>query len=775
MTEEAPRKQRLLIYSDSPTWPSGLGRITRALLAHFRDRYELAVLGWAYTGLSHKFPCHIYHSTKHGQTDRDNTVKVCEDFKPDIILTVGDPWDFPHLPAVVDTMRRGSCPELRWYWVSLIDGHPLLDEWAGLMTRPDHLLVTSEYGRDALKALNEGLDPTIVRLGVDSNFWSIDEPQSMLMNVNGPSGQREITRENTFMILWIGVNHNRKNLSALIQGVTPLLEAHEDAYLWIQVTYDTPNGYDLLKIQKYENTPVDRMAIGLGATGQANVGIQDDQIKKLYGVASVVACPSFGEGNWMPGYEAQACGAIPVGTEFSAIPETIGTDGRRGVLVPPAYEGYGEHTMLRGYIDIEKFSASLEGLYQDWKSGSKQIKEMQKVGRRWAEFHTWERFCKRVEDSFSHVRVQPLAVKRDWVIDKVDLETEKTGMLCPTFQKNCGIGQYSVGLIYGMRDIGLRPDQYATYEPEMAATLARDKGAALLHIQHEFSFYKQPNIENAYKILRESGIGSVTTLHSVVEDRDQMASVMVGSDVCLVHSETQKELALKAVPNADVRIVPMGAVQVRLMNRDRLKANHGFAPDDFVIGSFGFMRPQKGYDTLINALSYLPDHVKLMIYASPHEFGSDAWDEDFMRMVEQFGPERITLIREQLPSKQDVINVLQMCDVLSLACRDFDGIGISSAVMDCASAGRPLILSDSSTFSAVPEKMEVLDKELLLRLTFPQEDFEALADRVNILLEYPEQVKEMSAASQAFAWSRDWTKVAKLHAEIYESIIGRRL
>jgi len=775
MTDETgvtDAKQRLLIYSDSPTWPSGLGRITRALLKHFSGRYELGVLGWGYKGNKHGFPCHIYSVKKHDLSDRAVTFGACEDFKPDIVLTVGDPWDFPHMPTVLSQLHSQG-KKVRWYWVSLIDGHPLLKEWLPIFSRVDGLGVTSEYGSEAIKELDQMLDPMLMRLGVDSDFWRIDEPKSILVNSGGPRGQRKFTRENTFMVFWIGVNSNRKNLDALIRGTKQLLRDHEDAYLMMQICYDTPSGFDIMKIQGYENLPPGQVGLGLSPP---MTGIQDAQILQYYGVASVVACTSCGEGNWLPGYEAQACGCIPVATNFSALPETLGTDGSRGVLIPTAYEGYGENTMLRGMIDIGKLGEALEGLYQDWKAGGVRIEKMRKAGRRWAEFHSWTRFCDKVEKLMERKQaaIEISAPPRDWVVEKVEIATVKTGMLCPTFQKNCGIGEYSRGLVAGMHDIGFFPEQYATYAPEAVAQFCIDNDVKLLHVQHEFSFFDQWKLESMLRLLRAAGIASVITAHSILDREDLMSPLCRNADLILVHSKNQLDLLKQHGGTARSCMVPGGSAPVRLLNRGRLRAAQGYGADDFVIGSHGFLRPQKGYDVLLNALQYLPENVKLMIFASPHEFGSSHYDEEFIKTIEKMGPERVTLIRERLENKSQMINLLHVADVLALTCHESEGIGISSASKDCASAGRPMLLSRVGTFDDVPETIEVNGKPTELAVRVDDDDHMAVAEEIKKLMADPQRVARMSNASRAWAWSIEWRKVAGLHCELYEALLEGR-
>ena len=52
--------------------------------------------------------------------------------------------------------------------------------------------------------------------------------------------------------------------------------------------------------------------------------------------------------------------------------------------------------------------------------------------------------------------------------------------------------------------------------------------------------------------------------------------------------------------------------------REEFVKKYGLKKDDKLIGIFGYISEYKGHETIINALSYLPDNYKLLIFGSQH-------------------------------------------------------------------------------------------------------------------------------------------------------------
>jgi glycosyltransferase involved in cell wall biosynthesis len=100
---------------------------------------------------------------------------------------------------------------------------------------------------------------------------------------------------------------------------------------------------------------VDRL--GVGRAVRFLTRVSDDRIVELYAEAEVAVVPSLYEGFSLPAVEAMACGVPLVATTGGALPEVVGSDGRAGVLVPPADAGALAVAVLGLLADPERRAA----------------------------------------------------------------------------------------------------------------------------------------------------------------------------------------------------------------------------------------------------------------------------------------------------------------------------------------------------------------------------------------------------------------------------------
>jgi len=115
-----PRK--ILLASHSPTCTTGYGRVTRRLAHAFgKAGHAVAVVGMSFRGGPHELPFRIFpwQSRRPGES----FVAACRQFRPNVLLSIGDPWMFEFLPGLAE--RRLAT----WVAYFPVDGRPLLLEW----------------------------------------------------------------------------------------------------------------------------------------------------------------------------------------------------------------------------------------------------------------------------------------------------------------------------------------------------------------------------------------------------------------------------------------------------------------------------------------------------------------------------------------------------------------------------------------------------------------------------------------------------------------------
>lgn len=289
-----------LIVSHTPTATTGYGRVVRRL-AHslLKTGHRVAVMGAGYTGGPHELPYPLipWHSSSAEEIRRCFGVG-----RPNVLLTIGDPWMFEQLPA---RLERGKCT---WVAYFPVDGYPLPEEWKRWVRSVDVPVVFSRFTQELVTEAT-GKTPPLIYHGVDTKaFAPMDrEAAKARANVAG-----------RFVVGTVARNQQRKNLPALVKAFARFSADKPDAilYLHTQVIGD----YNMLElVRRFGVEDKTRVTEGLGT----DRGIPDAMLATVYNAMDVFVLPTMAEGFGLPIIEAQACGTPALVTDFSACPELV--------------------------------------------------------------------------------------------------------------------------------------------------------------------------------------------------------------------------------------------------------------------------------------------------------------------------------------------------------------------------------------------------------------------------------------------------------------------
>jgi glycosyltransferase involved in cell wall biosynthesis len=187
------------------------------------------------------------------------------------------------------------------------------------LRRADAIICVSEHTkRDAIRVY--GLPEAKLRViyeGVAPRFRRVQDS-----GVLRATQARYVLSER--FILTVGTIEPRKNLPTLFKAFKALLE--EDASLAQELIIVGKAGW------LHESTF--RAIHTLGLTGRVRLltAVEDDDLIKLYSLATVFAFPSLYEGFGLPPLEAMACGAPVVASNAASLPEVCG---QAALLLPP--------------------------------------------------------------------------------------------------------------------------------------------------------------------------------------------------------------------------------------------------------------------------------------------------------------------------------------------------------------------------------------------------------------------------------------------------------
>jgi glycosyltransferase involved in cell wall biosynthesis len=326
-------------------------------------------------------------------------------------------------------------------------------------------------------------------------------------------------------------------------------------------------------------------------------------------------------------------------------------------------------------------------------------------------------------------------------------------MISPFFNR-CGIATYSEYLCKALGELGI--DVYGVKLPrfgEKTADILQNvvdkipKDVDIIHVSHEYGLYQLMEKE-FYAALKQLGKPIVTTMHAPGFKND--AVINANSDAVIVHNEfCQKRFA------GDSVIIPHGTSVVKCPDRAVCKKSYGIDPSIPVVGYLGFIGEQKGIETLIAAMTKVPNAALLMCGGWHLGEGTAyMWDlKDKTNALLQGRCQWTDFVPdEQLPVAYSSMDLLVYPSKYATE---------SGGLLLALSHGKAVISSDAPPFK------EKEDAGALV--TFNSVD--DLAEKIKFLLENDAERLKLEAAATKFAESTSWSKVAKLHVDLYKKVL----
>lgn len=322
----------IVVLSDFSPGGSGYQRIMTNLCKRLAIDYDMHILalGLDYKGEEHQWPFAIVPASP--LSNIPGMIKQLEDYNAPIeAIFVG--LDIPLQRALLQAM--GLPGPIPYIGLFPLEAAPLCQPWAIEMLKMDARLIMSQFGAAEFK--RAGAEAEFLPLGVD-NLW----------RPPGPDERATIRQalgidDDTFMVLTVADNQERKNLSKAMEIISRLSIDIED-YL--------PNGfagkktvkrnvawYLVSRLQSPVGWELQDAAMRYGIMDRVsmfNRGMPDDKLWALYAAADCFLLTSKAEGLAIPVMEAMACRLPVAGTDCTAMAEHL--SGNRGWLIPAEYE-----------------------------------------------------------------------------------------------------------------------------------------------------------------------------------------------------------------------------------------------------------------------------------------------------------------------------------------------------------------------------------------------------------------------------------------------------
>ena len=392
---------KILWASDSATWSSGYGSVTREILTRLGTaKLECYQLGFQWNpGTQQPMPCLITETVvQNGQRVRmwrtlpftmlaGSGNRMMDPFawntyphylntiQPDYLITFGDLWHFDHLLSPNYNFKSAQNPKHpAWYAYFEIDGAPLKHSFKPILDKPNLVISASKFGEEAIKKLTDNKVTTIWH-GVDTNiFKPMDKiaAKKFIMDVclkdprNTEEFRKKFVEKVPFIFGYVGRNTERKRIDRLMRAYELFLErnpeAKNDTFLMMNTD---PNDVNMseqdvddfrTKFNIRDNTSY------FALSPNYNFQSTTEELVVLYNAMDTFVSSNSGEGFGVVFAEASACGIPSITTDYTSAEELIGN---RGWRVPVSdWYWYSRQNIRRALVDINKFADAMTEAYQ---------------------------------------------------------------------------------------------------------------------------------------------------------------------------------------------------------------------------------------------------------------------------------------------------------------------------------------------------------------------------------------------------------------------------
>jgi len=363
--------------SDFDVTGSGYLNITVPLCAGLtHNGHDVKVVGLQYHGEEHPFEFSVIPA----QTLQES-LAVAQNlwglWKFDVMIVA---LDIPIQNSFLSSMNNRPFP---YIGIMPIEADPLCVTWAMSLMQMNRVLIISEFGKNEARKLS--VDASHIPIGIDINAWKMPTPEE-----RKKLREAQNIDDDTFVILQVADNQERKNLSAAMEIVSGFSQEKKVKYMLVtrensQVGWRLRDYAQVMKINSI--------------TSIYERGIQFATLWSLYAVSDLFLLTSKAEGLGMPILEAMACGVPVAGTDCTAIHELL--DEGRGILLPTIHKyvdpfGNGH----RYFIDVPKSIDIINYYYEN----RDELKLMSEISRKYVEGRTWEKTVLHLEKALEYIR-----------------------------------------------------------------------------------------------------------------------------------------------------------------------------------------------------------------------------------------------------------------------------------------------------------------------------------------------------------------------------------
>ncbi len=303
-------------------------------------------------------------------------------------------------------------------------------------------------------------------------------------------------------------------------------------------------------------------------------------------------------------------------------------------------------------------------------------------------------------------------------------------------------------------------------------------GVDVLHVQHEYGIFGTSiKLIDAIEEGRKEGLikKAVITTHTVLHPysgkvKELGFQARLNSfDAVVVHSVPQEyELQWHGIKHSKIFRIPHGTLINPYLGHPRevLAKSLGINPRSLkglTLTVPGFIRPDKGLDTLFEALNYLENLNSTVVIAG------EPRDKAVMDLIEEVRARRNVILIEKYLTNDEILRVVGLADALVLPYRDRPGYYSVSGILHLSMGGLKPIVG-----SKTPRLVELY--QYAPRLTVPADSPYELSKMLKWVVENYDYAVAYMATLYSYAARTQWVRMARRHLNLYlKLLVGKEL
>lgn len=362
-------KPKILWISDNPYLNFvGQSIVTRQVLSGLIDKYEIHVLGFSEVkddriSIKEELPYQVYTTQRY---DDKSILETCERIHPDIVVMSHDAFLFPTIKNI-----KNQIPSIKFIGYFTIDGDPLPMIYRSILGSCDMLVSPTNYGKKVLNDQFFDYVTEVIPYGIDhKHYFKRDDRSNIIQELKNyevpfsPYVNDKLSHDEVFVATFWGHNQSKKNIGAIVDSWKKANLPRNRSHLII-VTHS--NLYKKGQIQiigdyDYRNTVAD----SLDYISVIDSMFPDEVMSRIVQLGNTVLFPSVGEGFGMPLSEAQACGAVPITTNYAGATDFC-RHGENALLVGGELV-FGEMGIRRIIASIDDMKDRIKWLYDSFQN-----------------------------------------------------------------------------------------------------------------------------------------------------------------------------------------------------------------------------------------------------------------------------------------------------------------------------------------------------------------------------------------------------------------------